>query len=145
MENRGVSIRLREITATDRLNELVVIGVPFGQGTLMADEHLGLADEDDNVVVAQFSTLAQWPDHSVKWTLVRFLATVPADGERSYFVQQGTPSECKSDVQVIETGEGLTIASPTWRLKSSVLSMASWRERQMGWRSDRARLKRLKS
>lgn len=126
MVNRRVSINLKEETNIDRINELVAIGIPFSQGSLMTDQNLCLVDEDGNDVPAHFSTLACWPDQSVKWTLAKFLATVSANGERSYFVQQGTESreqslwllsKSSSVVQIEKRGDALTFRSPIWRLE----------------------------
>lgn len=123
MESQRISIHLKELTKTDRNDELVVVGVPFSQGVLMSDENLYMLDEYDNILPAQFSTLAHWHDQSIKWVLAQFWATVPANGERDYtvhFNSEFSSSQYRDESNVqVEKGETLTITSPIWQLEVS--------------------------
>ena len=61
----------------------ITTGVPFAQGTLGSAEQVRLVRGEEEVP-AQVQLTARWPDGSVKWLLVTFLASAPAAGQADY-------------------------------------------------------------
>jgi hypothetical protein len=55
----------------------ITTGIPFARGALTDPNHARLVCGADEVP-AQIQLTARWPDGSVKWLLITFLARVPA-------------------------------------------------------------------
>lgn len=66
----------------------ITTGVPFGQGELSDVAHVRLIGETGEVP-AQIRLTGRWPDGSVKWLLVTFLADAPAAGQAEYRLECG--------------------------------------------------------
>jgi hypothetical protein len=75
----------------------VTSGVPFPQGILASEGDLSLV-RDGQPVVSQIRTTARWPDGSVKWVLLSFLANVQAESEATYLLQYGRVRSVKAIV-----------------------------------------------
>ncbi len=80
----------------------ITTGVPFAQGTLGSEEQVRLVRGEEEVP-AQVQLTARWPDGSVKWLLVTFLASAPAAGQADYHL------ECGPRVRWAAVGEGLRV------------------------------------
>ncbi|NLF74020.1 MAG: hypothetical protein GX575_33870 [Candidatus Anammoximicrobium sp.] len=80
----------------------ITTGVPFAQGTLSSADQVRLLYGAEEVP-AQVQLTARWPDGSVKWLLVTFLASAPAAGQAEYRL------ECGPKVRRAETAAGLTV------------------------------------
>lgn len=96
----------------------ITTGVPFAQGALASADQVRLMHAGEEHA-AQFQLTARWPDGSVKWLLVTFLASVPAGGQTEYRL------ECGPAVQAAAATEGLTV-QPTpdgVRINSGVLTL----------------------
>jgi hypothetical protein len=66
----------------------VTTGVPFPQGVLASAEHVRLTDGKGEAP-CQVRCAARWPDGSVKWLRITFLAAAPANGQSTYPLQYG--------------------------------------------------------
>ncbi|MFP4055691.1 MAG: hypothetical protein ACLF0G_02345 [Candidatus Brocadiia bacterium] len=66
----------------------VTTGIPFPQGELASLDHVRLLG-DDGEHPAQVRLAARWPDGSVKWILLDFLARAPASGASVYRLEYG--------------------------------------------------------
>ncbi len=85
-----ISLSVRNTSAVDR-NELVRGGVPLPRAlSLTHTGSLAIVDQNGVAVPAAFQVLARWNaprnDNSapIQWLLVRFLASMPAGGTRSF-------------------------------------------------------------
>jgi len=88
LKDNQVRLRVENATPFPRRDELVSNGVPVPRDLRILDaSELQLLDGDGHPVPAQFCALAWWPEGSIKWTLVSFLATVDAGSARDYYLQ----------------------------------------------------------
>ena len=111
-----IPIILKETEGIFRQNEPIAIGVPFAEGTLKSEEELCLTGSEGVMIPVQFAPLVRWSDGSIKWLLTQFLASVPADGEQTYFVQGGKRAETQSPVTIKDEDNQLLIDTPKCRL-----------------------------
>ena len=70
-------ILIQELDGVERANEPVTLGVPFSPDSLLDIDQLAIANNGTSVP-AQFSTMSHWPDGSIKWVKVDFLANATA-------------------------------------------------------------------
>ena len=68
----SLSITLTNPNAIERVQEPVTLGVPFARGDLFAPLDLQILDSQENNLPSHVSTLARWPDSSIKWALLDF-------------------------------------------------------------------------
>lgn len=80
----------------------ITTGVPFAQGRLGSPENVRLVQGNEETP-AQVRLTARWPDGSVKWLLITFLAAAPASGQADYRL------ECGPTVRRTEPVEGLVV------------------------------------
>ncbi|MBT7166653.1 MAG: hypothetical protein HN904_27975, partial [Victivallales bacterium] len=81
---------------------LVRSGIPFPQGTLGSAENLRLL-ANGRPVQASIRETAHWPDYSVKWVLVTFVADCPAQAQTKYELEYGAKVQAP-------VGEGQNLA-----------------------------------
>jgi hypothetical protein len=80
----AVPLTVRDEAGLAREAEPVRGGVPFPQGAVRSKTEVALRDPAGRLTAAQFRPLATWPDGSIRWLLVDFLARVPASGQSVY-------------------------------------------------------------
>ena len=73
---------------TPAKRSLVRSGIPFPQGTLGSVRNVRLL-ANGQPVQADIRETAYWPDYSVKWVLVTFVADCPAQAQASYELEYG--------------------------------------------------------
>lgn len=81
---------LIERSGAPRTGEFVRIGIPFPKAELSNHTGLAMANPQGKMQPVQATVLKQWPDGSIKWLLLDFSATVPANGCVSYHLIQGS-------------------------------------------------------
>lgn len=81
----------------------ITTGIPFPRATLASEDHVRLMFRNEEVP-AQVQLTARWPDGSVKWILVTFLAGLPAESRLEYQLQYGR------DVRRAAAPTGLAVA-----------------------------------
>ena len=89
----------------------VTWGIPFAQGHLLQPENIRLTDADGNGVPLQTEVLHRWPDGSIHWLLLDFMAS-GTSANRTYKVIYGTqvsPTPVTDGIQIQETEESITI------------------------------------
>lgn len=84
-----VPLTLTEPAGVARSNEIVTSGLPFPMGALKTVSQLRLLDEEGRAVPLQVQATATWRDGSVKWALLDFPATVPANGTARFKLETG--------------------------------------------------------
>ncbi|MBA2849844.1 DUF4861 domain-containing protein [Thermosulfuriphilus ammonigenes] len=105
----GSLIFLEEPLGLKRLGEPVSVGVPWPRGFVREPEELALVDEKGQAVPCQVTPLVRWPDRSIKWALVDFLATLPPKGKTTYSIIQGPPSKPPVSLSTHKGPAGLEI------------------------------------
>jgi hypothetical protein len=113
-----IELTLSEPTPLARHDWPTTIGVPFARGALAAAGDLSLLDPAGKRVPLQSELISRWPDGSVKWALVSFLAdTDPASPARKYrLAAAGRPVAANSAeaglLTVAETRDAWRLATP---------------------------------
>ncbi|HEY7884015.1 MAG TPA: hypothetical protein VIC08_03610, partial [Cellvibrionaceae bacterium] len=70
-----ITIHLKDENAINRHGEAVQIGVPFARGEVINAANIRLHDSKHNqAVTCQTIPMAHWPDGSVRWLKLNFLA-----------------------------------------------------------------------
>lgn len=94
--NCEVPIELRETARIARAGEAVRLGVPLSRGRVRPGAAAGVLLDGGAPRALQWRALALWPDGSVKWALVDFLADLEAGGHRGlrlgWHTEAGLPS-----------------------------------------------------
>jgi hypothetical protein len=116
--DQEISIYLEQTEQTPRRAEPVRIGAPFPKRFLRDASHLRLRNNLGEVIPLQSRPLAVWPDGTIKWVLLDFIASVPASSRTTYKMDRSEggdgkrPNTAKSfllreqdDCLVIDTGE----------------------------------------
>ena len=105
-------IHFEIVSRYDKQKEPAVTGVPFGKGELKPDDidHLVVTD-GSFCCEAQFKPTAFWDDQTVKWLLVTFLADLPANEEKDYFIEysKSLPNLSLSSIRINIDGKKLLL------------------------------------
>lgn len=88
-----IAIHLREEADIPRKGEPVQLGIPLPKGALFADQaSLYLSKQSSSTGLPfQHSVTAVWPDHSVRWLLLSFLADIEARQTETLILQSARP------------------------------------------------------
>jgi len=108
----SLSLTICEELGIDRRAELVEGGVPFPEGKVHDPGQLRLHDPAGEPVAVQPSVRERWPDGSLRWVSLAFLADVGAQSRASYELDVGeavVPAELDRRVTVSEQEEGVGI------------------------------------
>ncbi|MDA1142887.1 MAG: hypothetical protein O3B01_30365 [Planctomycetota bacterium] len=87
-----VAIGVEEASGMERRDWPVRVGVPFASGVLAKNAPVALTAPDGKPVPVQTTVMGAWLDGSVKWLLVDFPATVPANGHVFYSLNANAKS-----------------------------------------------------
>ncbi|GAM10587.1 hypothetical protein OR1_02876 [Geobacter sp. OR-1] len=114
-ENRSnvLEVLVTELCGIDRKHEFVRIGVPCPKGALLDTAGLQLLSPENESQQLQSQILKKWQDGSVKWLLIDFAATVPANSNRLYRLIEQNDST-KSELRPIQITKG----SDHWRVST---------------------------
>ncbi len=88
-------------------------GVPLPEGCLTRAENVRLVNTAGEVPV-QIQTTARWPDGSVKWLLLSFMADVPANSEAEYRLEYGPSvgaTSAASSLKVVESSGSVLVST----------------------------------
>jgi hypothetical protein len=87
-----VRIGFEKLSRYERKGEFVETALPFPQGTLKDASGLLIVDGDTRIR-PQTTVTARWPDASVKWLHLSFLADLPGNTGKDYFLSRdGAPN-----------------------------------------------------
>lgn len=84
----SINILTQEREGIERMAEPVRIGVPIRKGIWFSEDGYEILDPSGAVYPCQTQCLNTWPDGSIKWLLVDFLANSPADTELLWTVEK---------------------------------------------------------
>ncbi|MBD3305772.1 hypothetical protein GF339_05265, partial [candidate division KSB3 bacterium] len=94
--NQELSLIIEERHGIARQHEPVSVGIPFPQRLLQRCADLTMLDPQGQLIPFQPQVLATWPDHSLKWVLFDFQATVDAHTTVHYGICYDHPEAFKS-------------------------------------------------
>ncbi|MBW7996440.1 MAG: hypothetical protein FVQ81_07730 [Candidatus Glassbacteria bacterium] len=113
-----LTLTAREDAGFTRRSEPVTTGVILPRGIVSDISALAIVDGSGKPVTAQFEKTASWPDGSVKWLLVDFVANCPSDGTARYtLTDRGTGPPDVSPLKVERDGDGVTVSTGPLRCR----------------------------
>ncbi|MBN1344296.1 MAG: hypothetical protein JXQ73_16535 [Phycisphaerae bacterium] len=112
----GVGLRVEDRVGVKRVAEPICSGVPFGKGRLQADHPMHVQTKDGAPLPTQTKVLGRWPDGSVKWLLVQFLADCPGRGRGEYRLVRGAGLQARPALQVDDLAEGVVVETGAVRV-----------------------------
>ena len=108
----AVPLALEEAAGVARQAWPAAASVPMPRGRLR-DPDVWIAAPGGRATLAQARALERWPDGSIRWLLVDFLADVAAGGQATYTLHDGPPPntpgggirrEARAETRVLDTG-----------------------------------------
>ena len=90
-----IVFKFNKLYKYDRINEPCMAAVPLTKG-LLKDLSKVVVSKDNQPVPAQCKATSKWPDGSVRWMLVRFLADLPGNAGTEYLCSINGKSNTKS-------------------------------------------------
>ncbi len=106
LEAFNIPLIVKERVGVPRINEPVTCGIPFPKGILSSDQAVSLSG---GTALAQFKSLANWDDGSVKWLLVDFQADVTQEEQKIYYLTDGAGNTPDSELKVTEFATNTTV------------------------------------
>ena len=104
-----IPLLLEENQGYVRRSEVVTLGVPLSRGAVTDVAPLKVLDPNGDPVLAQFEVLSTWPDGSLKWVLVDFLADCPSQGRRQYQLTSRGERSDASPLSVSQAENSVTV------------------------------------
>ena len=115
-----VALSVDEPTDLDREAWPVTSGVPFAKGILGDAQRCELRGPDGKAIPGQFRALAYWPDGSVKWLLIDFLASTQGGQEQVHRLRYNVaPGPAPETFRITDTKGGLTVETGELRAELS--------------------------
>lgn len=105
----SVPLTVSDSIGVTRKSEAVCSGIPFSEGILQSEDQLYVESEEGTPLVTQTKVLGQWPDGSVRWLLVQFIADCPANDEQKYYLKCGENLSSESSLAVADESKQVTI------------------------------------
>jgi hypothetical protein len=116
----SVPLTVEETAGVPRQAFPASASVPLPRGRLRSAAGLWLATSERRPVPMQAEILERWPDGSVRWLLVDFLADVAARGRATYTLAQGKPPAAAPGPRVRVTARAGTRVLDTGALRVTV-------------------------
>ncbi len=80
------SFHIEETSGIPRYFEPTQVSLPFAQGMLKEPNTISISDSSGQAIPFQAEVLARWDDNSIRWFLIRFLASIPTNGTADFRV-----------------------------------------------------------
>ncbi|MBI5788371.1 MAG: hypothetical protein HZA78_05905 [Candidatus Schekmanbacteria bacterium] len=112
-----IKLNLKERAGVNRYNEPITSGVPLPEGRIFINKDnkeipLRLVDDKGQVIPAQFTPQAVWPDGSLRWVLLDFQASLEENTQRDYYLEQTQfPNYPKTNLQIRDDKDNITVAT----------------------------------
>lgn len=120
-----IRITLTDHAGLARNDEPVGLGIPLPQGSLRNISELSLSwSEDSAPVPFQAKTLTSWPDGSIRWVHISFLATLEARGQKSLLLEKGVPHAPDETMNIERVDGSLIIGTAEVDYKLQAHSLA---------------------
>ena len=111
-----VKLTVSDATGIARVREAVCSGVPFAQGTLSVGQSMHVRIPGGETIPTQTKVLGTWPDGTVKWLLVQFLADCPANTDRTYHFVPGDSPPPRTPLKIDEQPNEIIVDTGPVRL-----------------------------
>src|SRR5262245_49757331 len=106
----AVPLALEETAGVVRHAFPSTASVPLPQGRVRSTDALWLETPDNHAALLQARALQRWPDGSVRWLLLDFLADVPADARVTYTLRDGKPAHAAAAPRLrVTRGDSVTL------------------------------------
>ncbi|MCX7047153.1 MAG: hypothetical protein NTX50_16905 [Candidatus Sumerlaeota bacterium] len=89
----------------------ITSGVMLPLGATLTTTTLALAEDSGAAIPTQMLATAWWPDHSIKWVLLDFQATLASSATRYLTLSTGTPPSVSSSLSVTESPTQIIVQS----------------------------------
>src|SRR6266581_7320487 len=117
----AVPLALEESAGVARHAWPASASVPLPRGRVQSPDKLWLAAPDGHAAPLQARALERWPDGSVRWLLLDFLADVPPGKLATYTLRDGAPPAPASGARVrLEAGRDGARVIDTGALRATV-------------------------
>lgn len=104
-----IPIYFEKLSMYERREEPCTVALPFAQGKLKQGADISVLD-GELTLPTQARVTSTWPDGSVKWLLLHFLADLPAGQDKQLVCSTETPSiSSENQVQVDNNDKGCSI------------------------------------
>jgi hypothetical protein len=108
-----IELTISEPTGAPRKNWPVTSGIPLAPGALATTADATLCDSAEQPLPAQFEATAHWPDGSIKWLQVTFLADTAPTPSRWFVRLNGPATTAPLPVSIFiqNTPNGMTVGN----------------------------------
>lgn len=103
-----VTLTMQERLGLARVAEPVTIGVPLPQGAVKSATDLVVLS-GGKAIPAEIRPIVKWPDGSIRWVHLYFVADCPATGQAAVALATGTPADSASRLVVDDAAEAITV------------------------------------
>lgn len=79
-----IKLHFEKLSKYERIEEPCSVAIPFPKGELYDTSKIAVRD-GEKLIYTQCKITAKWPDNSVKWVLVNFLADLPANCSKDFY------------------------------------------------------------
>ena len=112
-----VKLTVSDATGIARVREAVCSGVPFARGILSVGQSMQVRIPDGDAIPTQTKVLGTWPDGTVKWLLVQFLADCPANTDCTYYFVPGDSPTPEVPLRIDDRANEIVIDTGPLRLE----------------------------
>lgn len=103
-----ISLQFEKISMYPRYEEPSIIAVPFAKGVLTDTTRVSVLD-GNMAVPTQTRVTAKWPDGSIKWLLLHFLADLPANLGKRFNISTDDVTTTPKEPVMIELVNGALV------------------------------------
>ncbi|MBM3502087.1 MAG: hypothetical protein FJX74_25830, partial [Armatimonadetes bacterium] len=119
LRGRRIEVSVLEEAGVARPASPISFGFPCPEGGVFDLRRLRALNDAGEVLPAQFTATAFWPDGSLKWVLVDFLTALAPNEEQTVTVEVGTSApreDAASPLQVEDAADRLTVVTGPLRV-----------------------------
>lgn len=102
----AVPVLLEETAGVARRAAPVTGGIPMPKGRLTKTDGIWMSSPDGRPVRSQVRALERWPDKSIRWLLVDFVADVSDGARTTYTLKDGGPPKPAPEGPVVRLSSG---------------------------------------
>lgn len=110
-----IGLHFEKLAAFDRFQEPCSAAVPFARGEVREPFGISVKAGEESCPV-QFRVTSRWPDGSVRWLLVHFLANLPANRSRDFSLRVEPAPRAFAGLKVEESDGRLRVDTGALRL-----------------------------
>ena len=134
-----VKLTVSDESGVARIREAVSSGVPFAQAALQTNQPMHVRGPA-GAIPTQTRVLGTWPDGSVKWLLVQFLADCPANTDCVYDLGPGDAPLSKPQLRTENRRDAIVVDTGPLRVEMPKNSLALFRSVQLRGSTESVRI-----